>query len=258
MDFKSEANDLSTKSFFERPKNFTAVEPETPWEKAEGIWDKRVGSVVQQNYNLRRFVKWQTILQFILIAGLIFCMTRSTTIPYVVRVNDTTGEVTNIGVAAQASYTPKDAEIEYLLKHFIINTRRVLLDQEAYKDQWREAADFMTKSCFAKMNADYTSSGRNKLPGTKTVSVNISSVLPIKGEGDNSDRRSYQVNWTEEEFALNSGERVSIPMSGVFTLEVIPQKDKSLVLRNPLGIYVTDFNWQKAATAPQKNNSSNK
>jgi len=42
-------------------------------------------------------------------------------------------------------------------------------------------------------------------------------------------------------------------MSGVFTIAIKPPENEEMALKNPLGIYITDFSWDKEAVKQDKN-----
>ena len=42
-------------------------------------------------------------------------------------------------------------------------------------------------------------------------------------------------------------------MTGIFTIAIKPQENEEKALKNPLGIYITDFSWDKEAVKQDKN-----
>lgn len=242
---------MGIKSFFKRPEKFTTILPKSPAEKASDTWDKREGAIVVQNYNLRRIIVGLVIISGFLTVGLVIQSLKSTVIPYVVEVDTNTGMVKNAGPLKENNYTPQKAEIKYFLSKFVINTREIPLDPVVYKDHWDAAYAFLTKSAASKMNAEVKNEKIADKFGKKTVQVNITSVLPMEGSN------SYQIRWNEEEFSIGSGEKVVTPMAGIFTVANIPAKDEDTMDLNPLGIYISDFNWSKDATASNATTKTN-
>ena len=231
-----------------RQEKFSSPKQMTPAAHAEAAWDRREGQIVVRNANLRKIIVVMGIGIIALSVGLTIQSTKSSVEPYVVVVNDITGEVKNVASLknAGAQYTPQDAEYKYFLSRFIRKTREVPLDPVVFKDQWNEAYAFLTKDAAAKMNAQIKQEKLADKFGHKTVQIQIVSCLPMEGSN------SYQVRWNEEEFTIGSGDKVVTPMSGIFTTTTIPPKDEKALLVNPLGIYVSDFNWSKDATAQVK------
>jgi len=237
--------------FFNRPEKFTTIQPKTPAEKAEDKWDRRIGATVIQNANLRKIIVGLIIVIVLLTAGLVIQSLKSAVVPYVVEVDSSTGMVRNAGIVKESNYTPKDAEIKYFLSKFVINTREIPLDPVVYKDHWNSAYAFLTKAAAAKMNAEIKNEKVAEKFGRKTVQVNITSILPMEGSN------SYQIRWNEEEFSIGSGEKIVTPMTSIFTITNIPAKDEETLKVNPLGIYISDFNWSKDATASNATTKTN-
>lgn len=233
---------MNIKQLFQGPQIFTNGKPKNMAEQAKMTWDEREGLVIVQNHNLRRMIVGLILVIIVLSVGLVIQSLKSTVIPYIVEVDHVTGEVKNIGKVQEQNRAPKDIEIKYFLRRFIINMRGIPLDPVAFKTQWQTAYAFLTKNAAAKMTSQVQSEDIASLFGKKTVQVNIISVLPMEGGN------SYQVRWNEEEFAIGSGQKTTVPMSGVFTVTTIPPKDEETSAVNPFGIYFSDFNWTKDAS----------
>lgn len=225
--------------------------PRTPAEKAAETWDKREGAIVVQNHNLRRIIVGLIVISGLLTVGLVVQSLKSTVIPYVVEVDTSTGMVKNAGPLQENKYTPQEAETKYFISKFIINTREIPLDPVVYKEHWNTAYAFLTKAASSKMNAEIKNEKTAEKFGKRTVQVNITSILPMEGSN------SYQVRWNEEEFAIGSGEKTVTPMSGIFTITNIPAKDEETLKVNPLGVYISDFNWARDATASNATTKTN-
>lgn len=246
---------MSIKHFFQAPQAYTTAEPKNPTDQSRKKWDDREGSIIVREYNQRRIIVGLIVVVIVLTIGLVVQSLKSTVVPYIVEVDHTTGEVKNIGKVQEQNRAPKDIEIQYFLRQFVIDTREIPLDPVVYKQRWNTAYAFLTKNAAAKMTAQVQSENPAAFFGKKTVQVNIISILPIQGGN------SYQVRWNEEEFAIGSGQKTIVPMSGVFTVTNIPSKDEATSAVNPFGIYFTDFNWTKDASIVKqgtKVNSTNK
>ena len=234
---------MSISHLFAGRKNFTPPEAMNPAEQAKRTWDERDGSIRVQNHNLRRTIFALIIVAIVLAIGLIVQSLKSTVVPYIIEVDHLTGEVRNVGkVQEQQNRAPRDPEIKYLLRQFIVNTREIPLDPVIYKNRWNTAYAYLTQNAAAKMTAKVQSENPSQHFGKKTVQVNIISILPIEGGS------SYQARWNEEEFEIGSGQKTTTPMSGVFTITVIPPKDEETTAVNPFGVYLSDFNWTRDAS----------
>lgn len=244
---------MNIKNVFRAPQKFTAKDPTNPCDYGRAVWDDIHGSAEVQNYNLRKITICLAIAVVMLTGGLIFQSLKSTIEPYIIEVDTTTGAVKNAGILSDVKYTPQDIEVEHFIGEFIVNTRSMPLDSVVYKKNWVTAYSFLTKSAGAKMTAQVKTDKMVDDFGKKTVQVSIISILPI--DGSNS---SYQARWTEEVFMVNSGEKKMVPMSGTFTVTRLETKDKKALLVNPLGLYLTDFNWIQDTTTTQQKTTQEK
>lgn len=236
---------MELNSFF-RAQEHKANEPQNPTEKGKGIWDEREGHWIVQNHNLRKIIIGLLVLSLFLTGGLVVQSLKSSVVPYIIELDSTTGQVKNVGPLQAAQYEPKEAETKYFLRQFIVNTRAIPLDPVVYKQHWNAAYAFLTKNAAQKMNAQVQSENITQHFGTKTIQVDIISILAMEGGN------SYQVRWNEEEFIIGSGEKKTVPMSGIFTVTNIPGKDEETLKINPLGIYFSDFSWTRDIESNKK------
>ena len=236
---------MNLSSMFKRPEKYTDIKPQTPAEKVTAEWDKRDGYWIVQNNKLWKFVIGQMVIIVVLAGGLVMQSLKSSVLPYIVEVDTQTGHVRNAGILKESSYVPKEEETKYFIRTFLTNIREVPLDPVVYQANFVKAWAFMTQDCAVKMNSEVTNSKMRERFGKKTVQVEIISVLPIEGSS------SYQVQWNEQEFMVGSGQKEKIPMTGIFTITTIPPKDEKTIEQNPLGIYISDFNWQRNANSSQ-------
>lgn len=231
---------------FSRPEMYSNVEPKSPAEKAQAVWDEREGAIIVRMANLRRTIILLCVVCVVLAVGLVVQSLKSSVVPYIVEVDTQSGRVRNAGVLREEGYTPQEAEIRYFLSQFLLHIREMPLDPIVYKTNLTNAFAFLTKDAATKMNAEFRNEKTAEKFGSKTVQVQIISCLPMEGSS------SWQIRWNEEEFSIGSGQKVVTPMSGIFTVTNIPPKEESILDVNPLGIYISDFNWTKDATAGNK------
>ena len=238
---------MSIKSFFDPPQKFSNDEKATtPYEDAENAWDNRDGHVRLQNFNLRRMNYGLIIICIILAGGIIFQSTKSSVAPYIIEVDSTTGMAKNVGMVESQKYSPKEAEIKYFLSDFLKNIRSIPLDPIVFSSNWDKAYAYMTRNATSKINALMAEEEPTKLIGRKTVQIKIVVMVPVS-------ENSYQVRWTEESVDIVGGAKTITPMSGIFTIHLETPKDKNIIDVNPLGIYISDFNWAKEAPTQQEN-----
>lgn len=217
--------------------------PATPAQRAEAVWDRRVGNAVTQAYNWRKATILFGFACVILAGGLVVQSLKTQVIPYVVTVDKSTGEVEKAGAFIKQDYTPKEAEIKYFISNFIRNARSIQLDPVAQNQSQAMAQAFLTKNAATKFAAIQQNEGYAGKFGKETVSVQIKTIQQIPGS-----ENSYQVRWTEEEFGIQSGTKNIANKSGVFTYTIISVKDEEQLLRNPLGLYISGFDFSNDAS----------
>lgn len=225
----------------------TVKNPATPAQRAEAVWDRRVGNAVTQAYNWRRATILCAFSCVVLAGGLVVQSLKTQVIPYVVTVDKQTGEVEKAGAFVGQDYTPKEAETKYFISNFIKNARSIQLDPVAQNQAQALAQAFLTKNAASKFAAVQQNEGYREKFGKVTVSVNIKTIQKIP----DSDS-SYQVRWTEEEFGIQSGTKKTTNMSGVFSYAIIPVKEEEQLLRNPLGLYISGFDFSNDVSEVSK------
>ena len=72
------------------------------WIKQKKIGMRRVGSVLVQNYNLRRICILLCFVILVETGGLVIQSLKSSVAPYVIEVDSTTGLVKNVGIGPRA------------------------------------------------------------------------------------------------------------------------------------------------------------
>ena len=232
-------------SLFHRPANYTTPEADlSPAEKASRKWDAREGEIIEQNYNLRRITAGLVLTIVVLAAALGYKTFSENYLVYVVETDIKTGEVRNVGTINQMENNkPDDQVYAYFIRQFVLNTRNLPLDEVVYKQQLRDAYAFLTKDGASLLNQYMNREKR--VPGQQVVQANVTSVLPMEGG------KSYQVRWQEITYArgvnTSDGRKVE-SYTGVFTVEHIKSEDKQQLQANPLGLYISDFRYEKDMT----------
>jgi type IV secretion system protein TrbF len=179
------------------------------------------------------------------VAGIIYFGSQTKYVPYVIEV-DKLGEAVAVGPAQLAA--PADPRVvRASLASFIAAARLVTPDLEVQRKAiFCVYGMLKTKDpATAKMN-EFLNGTPETSPFTRsakvTVNTDISTVLPIT-------ENTWEVDW-QETTRDRDGSLVGQPIIMRATLEiyiVAPSTDarQTEIQRNPLGIYVRDFNWQQ-------------
>jgi type IV secretion system protein VirB5 len=210
-------------------------EPVTPYQKAEQLWDERIGSARVQARNWRLMAFGCFALSAGLSAALAWQSMQSRVVPYVVEVNKF-GEVHAVAPAIQ-NYQPTDAQIAWFLARFITNVRAVSTDPVLVRKDWLAAYDFATDHAVLLLN-DYA---RQANPfgqiGTRSVSVQVTSVVRASDS-------SFQVKWTEQVFERGSLAATS-RWTAILGIVLQPPRTAEQLRKNPLGLFVNAIDWSR-------------
>jgi type IV secretion system protein VirB5 len=210
-------------------------EPVTPYQQAAQLWDERIGSSRVQAKNWRLMAFGSVALSGVLAVGLIWQSLQSRVVPYVVRV-DRLGNAQAVAPAT-AGYQPDDTEIAYFLAKFVTDVRSLSIDPVVVRNDWLEAYDFATDHGAVFLNEYARINDPFKAVGTRTVSVQASSVVRV------SDG-SFQVKWVEQTYdhdALAKTEH----WTAILSVVTKDPPNADVLRKNPLGLYVNGINWSR-------------
>lgn len=210
-------------------------EPETPYQKAAQVWDKRIGSARVQAKNWRLMAFGSLILSAGLGGGLVWQSTHGTVVPWVVQV-DKLGQAQAVAPAT-ADYTPSDPQIAWYLAQFIQDVRAISADPVIVRQNWLQAYDFTTTAGATALNEYARADDPFAKLGKQQIAVDVSSVIRASPD-------SFRVAWVERRYqdgALADTTR----WTAILTVAIQPPTDADRLRKNPLGIFVNAINWSK-------------
>jgi type IV secretion system protein VirB5 len=224
-------------SFFKRPAAHygKTPQPETPYQKAEQVWDERIGSARVQAKNWRYMAFGSLVLSAGFAAALVWQSVQGTVVPWVVQV-DKLGQAQAVE-AATAAYRPTDPQVAWHLARFIEQVRSIPADPVIVRQNWLRAYDWTTDRGAAALNDYARSSDPFTKVGKQQVSVDVSSVIRASPD-------SFRVAWTERHYEngqLSTTER----WTAILTIVIQSPRDADRLKANPLGIYVNAINWSR-------------
>src|SRR5262245_4892731 len=214
-------------------------EPATPYQKAAQVWDERIGSARVQAHNWRLMALGSLGLSLVLAIILLWIGRSASTIPYIVEV-DPKGGARPIGPASEV-YRPSDAQIAFHLARFVDNVRSLSIDPVVVKQNWLKAYDFVTDRAAVTLNEYARDNNPFAKVGRETVGVEVTSVV-------RASDTSFQVRWLERVFE-GGALKDTKTLTGLFSLVITPPRTIDAVRKNPLGIYVHNFNWAQDVNA---------
>ena len=222
---------------FKRPSNHygRAPEPVTRYQRAQQVWDDRIGSARVQARNWRFAFFGALLLSGGLAGGLVWQAARGTITPWVV-------EVDKLGAAravapADADYRPTDPQIAFHLGRFIEQTRSIPADAIIVRQNWLRAYEFATDRGAAALNDYARANDPFTRVGRQQIAVEVSSVIRASND-------SFRVAWTERHYEngqLSTTER----WTAILTIVIQTPRDAERLRANPLGIYVNAISWSR-------------
>jgi type IV secretion system protein VirB5 len=221
--------------------NGNPVQPETPYSRAAQAWDERIGTARVQARNWR-YMAFASMAGMLLLGfGFIHLAGKKQVATYVVEV-DQFGMPGRITLASEP-YRPEAAQTGYFVAELVRLVRERPIDPVVLRKQWTKAYQFIAGDAVSGMNQYAASdSGLDAIGNRIARTVEVSNVLE-------KSPNSYQVRWVETTYS-NGIRRGQEQWTGLFQVALIPPKNEEDAFRNPLGVYVTNFNWSREFAAP--------
>lgn len=210
-------------------------EPVTPYQKAEQLWDERIGSarVQARNWRLMAFGCFATSVA--LSGALVWQSMQSRVAPYVVEV-DKFGEARAVAPAIQ-NYQPADSQVAWHLARFVTHVRGVSTDPVLVRQNWLAAYDFATDRAALFLNEYAKTNDPFGQIGTNSVSVQVTSVV-------RASDTSFQVKWTEQVYERGSLAKTE-RWTAILTTILQPPRSAEQLRKNPLGLFVSAIDWSR-------------
>ena len=199
--------------------------------------DRAFAEILVQNNKEKR--RWQLVgigvivLSFINLIFFIIALSRQTTVPVLVNVMPT-GEALYLGEVRQTSLDIPEEAVIFWIRKFITNLRSVSIDSQVLYDNIEETYSMITTSYEPILTRYLRANSPFEIVGRIRRTIEIESIIRTTG-------RSYQVDWTEISVEL-SGTPTRQRMRGIVTVRIQPP-EPSTIRRNPLGIFIENFEW---------------
>jgi type IV secretion system protein VirB5 len=229
------------------PKSRGRSEPhETPYSRAAREWDNRIGSarVQARNWRIMSFAAMGGML--LLGIGLITLSRQKQVETFLVEV-DPAGMPGRVTLAGQV-YDADDATVGYFVGELVKLVRQRPVDPVVMRQNWAKAYQFLAGGAVASMNRYAATDPGTLGPGSSNAANHTARIVEI-GSVVQQSERTWQVRWIEMTYA-NGVERRREQYIGLFHVAIRPPTTETETFRNPLGLYVTDFNWSREYTAP--------
>ena len=231
-----------SKEFLSPPNTFKPdSHPVTPFMKARQAWDDRIGTSVVQAKNWRIAFFSSSMISILSLGLLAQQAGQRKVIPVIVGLDRARGEPVVIGPADEKGYQPQTQEIKYFLANFISLVRSVPSDPVLIKQNWLKGYQFLKPKAANALNEQANQDEKSPLKriGQETLIVQPLSIIQVAGS------RSYQARWNETVYNAQGVVTERYVMNGVFTLEIESPRDEKALSINPLGIFISNFQWNR-------------
>ncbi len=207
---------------------------ESPFVAAKREWNERYGDYIAQAKNWRLAAIFSLLISVILAAGTIWQAGQSKLVPYVVEV-DKLGASVAVGRADRVA-TPDQSIVRAQLASWISDARSVSSDPIAERATLTRVYSLIGTTAKPYLDDWYTAHSPFVTGQSHTVAVTIDAVLP-------QSATTYQVQWTEEQRDRDGSHPVTTHWETQLSVGFHPPTDETTILRNPMGIYVTQLSW---------------
>jgi len=225
-----------------RPTDKPALDPDRSpsaiYLAARREWNERYGSYIAEAHAWRLTAVASLAVAFVAVAGVGWIGAQNRVVPYVVE-TDKLGDARAISRADVAA--PADPRlIRAGLARWISDVRTVYIDVAAERAVVNEAYAMVNRNAPAAQQLNDWFSKRDpfKRAQTEIVGVSVESVLPISGN-------TWRVEWREASRGRDGTAEPPTEWQATITISVSPPTDDVTILRNPIGLYVGEFDWEE-------------
>ena len=220
-------------------------EGDNPYLSYRRRWNDHTGGILAQRNMWMIATLGLILITLASIGGIIHLSSQSKFVPYIVKV-DKLGKALAYAPAERLSMVGEN-EIHSAVASFINDSRLVTPDVNLQRAAILRIYSALVPSepAMMKMNEHLNGveeSNPFNRAATETVTIQFENILKQSGE-------TWQVDWTET-VRDRKGSKIKEPfrMRAIITVAIIPPDEtttEAQIRKNPLGIYMVDFDWSK-------------
>jgi type IV secretion system protein VirB5 len=202
------------------------------------VWHERYGTYLSQAYNWRLIAVLEAIGLITAIVGLIYLAGQTKFVPYVVAI-DKVGMAFAVAPAARASSIDQRV-VHAQLAQWITEARGVVMDRQIGLMNLDRVYGMLEGGSPARgfMDEYYPAHDPLQAGARGSVLVTVNAILPVSNS-------TYEIQWTETAENKNGHVSGTQTWDGTFSIAVQAPTDEATILKNPLGLYITDIHWQQ-------------
>jgi type IV secretory pathway TrbF-like protein len=209
---------------------------QTPYDRAKAEWAGLLGTATIQAKNWRLIALIESVIIILVLLILMAVASKSSVTTFIVE-TDKIGKVSAIEKLGK-THIPNENNMKYFLGKFIKKSRSIPSDPVVLKEQWKSVYSFMTRNARNKMTQYASELDPVELMASMSISVDIVSVTAMSHD-------AYQVQWVEKQYSTEGILEGEQRYNAILTTQLHAPKTEEEIFVNPLGIYVSDFNWNK-------------
>ena len=212
-----------------------AYDPLNPYAIGKKEYDDRYERLAKNAASWRRMAFLMLLLLSISTGAVLWIAQTVKVVPFIVQVDQHGYQMAVAPV--EPSKVTDDRIIMARIADFITNMRSIYSDQTVLVAMISKTYDSIAQASPAQQKLDEYFRANNPLTKTSfVVDVTLQSVLRASPESN----ITWQAEWSEKDYEQEKykGERF---FKGMFVVEMNPPTDIKEIMRNPLGVFVSDF-----------------
>lgn len=208
-------------------------------------YDRIIGLQNTENKTWRIIAVTSLSFLFLSLLLLLYAIKLPKTIPMVITVSEY-GEAKYVGNISKISYSNievPDIAIQYQIKRFVTNMNTITSDAQVMKQNIKDCYNMLSGDAGLKLSNILKSDNPFDKFGSLKQNILLESILQLSPQ-------SYQVDFIQSKITMSGIVTDRTRYRGVISIALLePPEDKKM--ENPLGIYISDFDFTKVNTLTQ-------
>lgn len=208
-------------------------------------YDRIIGLQNKENKTWRIIAVASLSFLFLSLLLLLYAIKLPKTIPMVITVSEY-GEAKYVGNVSKLSYSNMkvpDIAIQYQIKRFVTNMNTITSDAQVMRQNIRDCYNMLSGDAGLKLSNILKNDNPFDKFGDIKQSILLESILQLSPQ-------SYQVDYIQSKITMTGIVTDRTRYRGIISIALLePPEDKKI--ENPLGIYISDFDFTKVNTLTQ-------
>lgn len=208
-------------------------------------YDRIIGLQNKENKTWRIIAVASLSFLFLSLLLLLYAIKLPKTIPMVITVSEY-GEAKYVGNVSKISYSNikvPDIAIQYQIKRFVTNMNTITSDAQVMKQNIRDCYNMLSGDAGLKLSNLLKNDNPFDKFGSLKQSILLESILQLSPQ-------SYQVDYIQSKITMTGVVTDRTRYRGIISIALLePPEGKKI--ENPLGIYISDFDFTKVNTLTQ-------